>query len=123
MDFAVPAEDKPRSGGVTRVVLLLTLLFGGGSTDFSSSTSATVFLYRQSFCFVSPLDTVTTVALKLWTALVFTLVLSFSFVLAFLALGVFAFLAFFSPYTASISVGASPIGVEWLGCTVCVMMA
>ena len=34
----------------------------------------------------------TTIALKLRTALVFTLVLSFALVLAFLALGVFAFL-------------------------------
>ena len=34
---------------MTRVVLLLALLCGG-STDSSSSTSATVFLYRQSFC-------------------------------------------------------------------------
>ena len=49
MDCAVPAEDKPRGEGVTRVVLLLALL-SGGSTDSSSSTSATVFLYRQSFC-------------------------------------------------------------------------
>ena len=43
---------------------------------------------------MSPLSTVTTAALKLRTALVFTLVLSFALVLAFLALRVFAFLAF-----------------------------
>ena len=45
----------------------------------------------------------------------FTLVLSFALVLAFLALGVFAFLPL-SPQTASTSIGASPIGVEWPGC-------
>ena len=67
---------------MTRVVLLLALLFGV-STDSSSSTSATVFLYQQSFCLFS---TVTTAALKLRTVLVFTLVLSFALVLAFLAL-------------------------------------
>ena len=66
---------------MTRVVLLLALLFGV-STDSSSSTSATVFLYQQSFCLFS---TVTTAALKLRTVLVFTLVLSFALVLAFLA--------------------------------------
>ena len=69
---------------MTRVVLLLALLYGC-STEFSSSTSATVFLYRQFFLLVSPLSTVTTAALKLTTALVFTLVLSFALVLAFLA--------------------------------------
>ena len=57
----------------------------------------------------------TTVALELRAALVFTFVLSFAFVLALLAFSVFAFLAL-SPYTASISIGASPIDVEWLGC-------
>ena len=65
VDGAVPAEDKPGGGGggVTRVVLLLALLFGG-STDSSSSTSVLLL--------VSPLSTVTTIALKLRTALVFT---------------------------------------------------
>ena len=40
---------RPGGDEVTRVVLLLVLLFGV-STDSFSSTSATVFLYRQSFC-------------------------------------------------------------------------
>ena len=92
VDGAVPAENKPGGGGVTRFVLLLALLIGG-STDSSSSTSATVFLYRQSFCLCPPLSAVTTVALELRAALVFTFVLSFAFVLALLAFAVFAFLA------------------------------
>ena len=83
VDCAVPAEDKPGVGGVTRVVLLL-IHFG------NSVLVSTVFLL------VSPLSTVTTVALNLRIALVFTLVLSFALVFAFLALGVFAFLAFVS---------------------------
>ena len=53
-------------------------------------------LVSTVFLLVSPLSTVTTIALELRTALVFTLVLSFALVLAFLTLGVFAFLAFVS---------------------------
>ena len=70
-----------------------------------------MFLYRQSFCLWSPLSEVPTVALKLKTVLVFTLVLSFAFVLAFLALGVFTFLAF-----GLLTIGTSLIVVEWPGC-------
>ena len=58
----------------------------------------------------------TTVVLKLGTALVFTLVLSFALVLAFLALSLFLPFLPLSPYTASFSIDTSPIGVEWLGC-------
>ena len=60
-----------------------------------------------------PLSTVTAVALKLGTVIVVTFVLSFAFVLAFLALAVFARLPL-SPYIASTSMGASPVTVEWL---------
>ena len=88
VNCAVPAENKPGGGGVSRVVLLLAVLFGS-STDSSSSTQVTVFL---NFC-LSPLSTVTAIAFKLGTALVFTLVLSHALVLAFLALGVFVILA------------------------------
>ena len=88
VDCAVPAEDKPGGGGdsgraATRTAVWrfdkLLLIHIGNSVLVS-----TVFLL------VSPLSTV---ALKLRTALVFALVLSFALVLAFLALGVFAFLA------------------------------
>ena len=95
VDCAVPAENKPGGGGVTRVVLLLALLFGG-STDSLLIHLGNSVLISTVFLLVSPLSTMTKIAFKLWTALVFTLVLSFALVLAFLAFGVFAFLAFVS---------------------------
>ena len=58
---------------------------GGGVTDSSSAMVSALLL------FVSPLATVTTVALKLLAELLLALVLSFGFVLAFIALDVFAF--------------------------------
>ena len=76
---------------MTRVVLLLALLFGcstGLLIHFGNSV-----LISTVFLFVSPLSTVTAIALKLRTALVFAVVLSFALVLAFLTLGVFAYLA------------------------------
>ena len=99
---------------MTRVVLLPALLFGG-SIDSSLIHFGNSVLVSTVFLLVSPLSAVTTEALRLRTVLVFTLVLSFALVLAFLALGVFAFLAL-SPHTASISIGTSPIVIEWPGC-------
>ena len=75
----------------------------------NSSLIPTVFLL------VSPLSTVTTIAFKLRTALVF-------YPCAFLCPCPYfscpwrVFLSSLSPHTASTSIGASPIVVEWLGC-------
>ena len=73
-------------------------------------------LVSTVFLLVSPLSTVTTVALKLGTALVFTLVLSFALVLAFLALSMFLPYLPLSPYTASFSIGDLPLALNGLGC-------
>ena len=84
--------DRPRcdSGRAAwRFDRLLLIHFG------NSVLVSTVFLL------VSPFSTVTTAALKLRTALVFTLVLSFALVLAFLALGGLAFLASVSVHSVA----------------------
>ena len=57
VDCVVSAENKPGSGGVTRLVLLLALLLGG-STDSSSSTSVNSVLVSTVFLLVSPFYTV-----------------------------------------------------------------
>ena len=57
----------------------------------------------------------TAVVLKLGTVLVVTFVFYFAFVLAFLALAVFARFPL-SPYTAATCMGASPVNVEGLDC-------
>ena len=92
VDCAVPAENKPGGGSVTRLVLLLTLLFPKFDRLLLIHLSNSV-LVSTVFPLVSPLYTVTTVALKLRAALVFTFVLSLAFVLALIAFAVFAFLA------------------------------
>ena len=78
VDGAVPAEDRPGGVGVTRFVLLLALLIGG-STDSLIIHLSNGVLVSTVFLLVSPLTAVTTVALKLRAALVFSSVLSFAF--------------------------------------------
>ena len=114
-----------------RLVLLLALLFGG-PTDSSSSSSATLFCHLQSFSLSSHFARDRSTA-PLRAALLFTFVLPFALVLAILSfLRVCLFLPL-SRYTASNSIGASPIDVGWLVChgrlateqltTVCHIMA
>ena len=57
-------------------------------------------LVSTVFLLVSPLSTVTTVALRLRAALVLTFVLSRAFGLALLSFAVFAFLAFVTVHSA-----------------------
>ena len=88
VDCAVPAEDKPGGCGVTRGrAAARTAVWSFDRfllIHFGNSVLVSTF-----FLIVSPLSAVTTVALML----------SFALVLAFLALGVLAFLAFISTHS------------------------
>ena len=93
VDCAVPAENEP--GGVCDSCRAAARTAVWGFDRFLLIHFGNSVLMSTVFLLVSPLSTVTTVALTnlgLLSCLPF--VLSFALILAFLALGVFAFLAF-----------------------------